>query len=58
MNVELEEIGNRLKGVASVLSMMSECPKGDITWSEWALQLLHNELAGCIGELEEIASKE
>lgn len=58
MNVELEEIGNRLKGVASVLSIMSECPKGDIAWSEWALQLLHNELAACIGELEDLARKE
>ena len=37
MFIEIEKIANSLKGVASVLSTMSEVPKGSMIWNEWAL---------------------
>ncbi|MBE5879064.1 MAG: hypothetical protein E7288_03695 [Lachnospiraceae bacterium] len=56
MNVEIEKIANSLKGVASVLSTMSEVPEGSMIWNEWALHLLYKELDENIKKLEEIAS--
>lgn len=56
MNVEIEKIANSLKGVASVLSTMSEVPEGSIIWNEWALYLLYKELDEDIRKLEEIVN--
>ncbi len=56
MNVEIEKIANSLKGVASVLSTMSEVPEGSMIWNEWALHLLYKELDENIKKLEEIAN--
>lgn len=56
MNVEIEKIANSLKGVASVLSTMSEVPEGSMIWNEWALHLLYKELDENVKKLEEIAS--
>lgn len=58
MNVEIEKIINSLKGVASVLSTMSEVPDGSMIWNEWALHLLYKELDENIKKLEMIASSE
>lgn len=55
MNIELEKIANSLKGVASVLSTMSEVPEGCMIWNEWAMHLLYKELSENIEKLEEIA---
>lgn len=54
----MEEITNSLKGVASVLSTMSEVPNGSMIWNEWALHLLYKELAEDIEKLEQIANIE
>ena len=54
MNVEIEKIANSLKGIASVLSTMSEVPKGSMIWNEWAMHLLYKELAEDIEKLEAI----
>ncbi len=54
MNIELEKITNSLKGVASVLSTMSEIPDGSMIWNEWALYLLFKELSEIIYKLEDI----
>lgn len=56
MFIEIEKIANSLKGVASVLSTMSEVPKGSMIWNEWALHLLYKELDEDIKELEKIAN--
>lgn len=58
MNVEIEKIINSLKGVASVLSTMSEVPNGSMIWNEWALHLLYKELDENIKKLETIANGE
>lgn len=55
MNIELEKVTNSLKGVASVLSTMSEVPDGSMIWNEWALHLLYKEVAENIEKLEEMA---
>ena len=47
---------NSLKGVASVLSTMSEVPEGSMIWNEWVLHLLYKELKENIKKLEEIAN--
>ena len=56
MNIEIEKVANSLKGVASVLSTMSEVPEGSMIWNEWALHLLFKELDENIKKLEEIAN--
>ncbi len=56
MNIEIEKVANSLKGVASVLSTMSEVPEGSMIWNEWALHLLYKELEGNIKKLEEMAN--
>ena len=56
MNIEIEKVANSLKGVASVLSTMSEVPDGSMIWNEWALHLLYKELDENIRRLEEIAN--
>jgi len=56
MNIEIEKIANSLKGVASVLSTMSEVPEGSMIWNEWALHLLYKELDENIKKLEVIAN--
>lgn len=56
MNIEIEKVTNSLKGVASVLSTMSEVPEGSMIWNEWALHLLYKELKENIKKLEEIAN--
>ena len=56
MNIEIEKVANSLKGVASVLSTMSEVPDGSMIWNEWALHLLYKELDENIIRLEEIAN--
>lgn len=56
MNIEIEKIANSLKGVASVLSTMSEVPEGSMIWNEWALHLLYKELDDNIKKLEVIAN--
>ena len=56
MNIEIEKIANSLKGVASVLSTMSEVSEGSMIWNEWALYLLYKELDEDIRKLEEIAN--
>ena len=56
MNIEIEEIANSLKGVASVLSTMSEGAEGSMIWNEWALYLLYKELDEDIRKLEEIVN--
>lgn len=58
MNIEIEKIANSLKGIASVLSTMSEVPKGSMIWNEWALLLLYKELDENIKKLEAIVNKE
>lgn len=58
MNIQLEKITNSLKGVASVLSTMSEVPDGSMIWNEWALHLLYKELAENIEKLEAITYKD
>lgn len=55
MQIELEKIIHSLKGVASILSIMSEIPKGNLLWQEWAFQLLLDILSRCIKSLEEMA---
>lgn len=57
MNVEIEKIANSLKGVASVLSTMSEVPEGSMIWNEWALHLLYKELDENIKKLEEMTNR-
>ena len=57
MNIEIEKVANSLKGVASVLSTMSEVPEGSMIWNEWALHLLYKELEESIKKLEEIANE-
>jgi len=52
MEKELEKVNYSLKGVASILLMMSEVPYGSMIWSEWALDLLYRELKECINMLE------
>jgi len=56
MFIEIEKIANSLKGVASVLSTMSEVPEGGMIWNEWALHLLYKELDENIKKLEKIAN--
>lgn len=56
MDAKLEKIANSLKGIASILSTMSEVPRGSITWNEWALHLLYEELDEDIRTLEAIAN--
>ena len=56
MNIEIEKVANSLKGVASILSTMSEVPDGSMIWNEWALHLLYKELDENIRRLEEIAN--
>jgi len=56
MFIEIEKIANSLKGVASVLSTMSEVPEGSMIWNEWALHLLYKELDENIKKLEKIAN--
>ena len=56
MNIEIEKVTNSLKGVASVLSTMSEVPEGSMIWNEWALHMLYKELEENIKKLEEIAN--
>ena len=56
MNIEIEKVVNSLKGVASVLSTMSEVPEGSMIWNEWALHMLYKELEENIKKLEEIAN--
>lgn len=51
--VEVEKKSNRLKGVASILSMMGEA-KGSMVWSEWAVELLVDEMEGCINKLDDM----
>ena len=58
MHMQLEIIANSLKGVASILSMMSEVPEGTFVWNEWAMELLYKELSLNIEKLEEIALRE
>lgn len=57
MYVEIEKIANSLKGVASVLSTMSEVPEGSMIWNEWALHLLYKELDENIKKLEEMTNR-
>lgn len=52
MYIEMEETTNSLKGVASVLSTMSEVPNGSMIWN------LYKELAEDIEKLEQIANIE
>lgn len=52
--IEIEEIANSLKGVASILSTMSEATDGSIIWNEWAIYLLYKELNEDIKKLETI----
>lgn len=54
MEKELEKVNCSLKGVASILLMMSEVPSGSMVWSEWALDLLYEELKECINMLETV----
>jgi len=58
MYIEIEKITNSLKGVASVLSTMSEVPNGSMIWNVWALHLLYRELALDIEKLEKIIDNE
>lgn len=58
MKIELEKIVNSLKGVASVLSTMSEIPEGSMIWNEWALHLLYKELNEDINKLEAVINAE
>ena len=57
MNIEIEKVANSLKGVASVLSTMSEVHEGSMIWNEWALHLLYKELEENIKKLEEITNR-
>lgn len=58
MYVQLEIIANSLKGVASIISTMSEVPDGSFVWNEWAMGLLYKELSKNIEQLEKIAFRE
>lgn len=50
-NEELETISNSLKGVSSILLMMSEAPDGSMIWHEWSLDLLYREVNSCVERL-------
>lgn len=50
--VELEKATSEIKGVASMLLMMSEVPKGDYKWEEWLYYDLFLKLEECIERLE------
>lgn len=58
MYMQLEIIANSLKGVASIISAMSEVPEGTFVWNEWAMDLLYKELSTNIEKLEKIALRE
>lgn len=58
MDDRMENVISTLKGVASILVTMSEAPKGDVEWNEWALHLLGEEVSECVRLLEEIAEEE
>ena len=53
--IEMEKTLNELRGVASVLLMMSEMPKGDFQWQEWAFHNTFTKLEERIVRIEEIA---
>lgn len=53
--MELEKTTNEIKGVASLLLMMSEVPDGDYKWHEWAFYDLFWKLEECAEKLEAIA---
>jgi hypothetical protein len=48
-----EQVINKLKGISSILSNMSESAPGSIQWNEHALILLNDELTECIDVLEQ-----
>lgn len=55
MNTEIENIANTLKGVACILSSMSEVPQGSMVWNEFAMHLLCDSIEECVKKLEELA---
>lgn len=54
MNLEIEKVTNSIKGVAGMLSAMSEVADGSMIWNEWVLYLLYKDLSECIEKLEEL----
>ncbi len=50
--MELEKATSEIKGVASMLLMMSEVPKGDYKWEEWLFYDLFLKLEDCVERLE------
>lgn len=53
---KLETISNSLKGVCSILLMMSEAPDGSMIWPEWSMDILYKEVSGCIEKLDMITT--
>lgn len=55
MSIELEKTTNELKGVAGMLLMLSELPKGEFKWNEWVFYNMYRQLEESIFKLEAIA---
>ena len=57
MNMDIEEVINSLKGIASIIITMST-NNDNSRWNDWALFLLYNELAVDIEKLEIMVGKD
>ncbi len=57
MNMDIEEVINSLKGIASIIITMSTNTDNS-RWNDWALFLLYNELAVDIEKLEIMVGKD
>ena len=57
MNMDIEEVINSLKGIASIIITMST-NTDNLRWNDWALFLLYNELAVDIEKLEIMVGKD
>ena len=55
--MDIEEVVNSLKGIASIIITMSTNPDNS-RWNDWALFLLYNELAVDIEKLEIMVGKD
>lgn len=55
--MDIEEVINSLKGIASIIITMST-NTDNLRWNDWALFLLYNELAVDIEKLEIMVGKD
>ena len=58
MDIGMEECIDKLKGIACILSIMSEATDVNMIWNNWALYLLYREMYENIKKIEESMKKD